>query len=202
MYANLGPGQLLELDPPSSSGVELVHSHRYVANRRRDKSREDRDAAHAACNLYTYCLDSPINHLDPSGLKVEVCWRRTDVHIFRQVGFLHYWLKIPGKATGRGTIDDKCCNSCICSETTQKDHTGQVGTCVEIGEDEKHGWSTGISGGYATYYACDQSCVDKLMVVGKSEGRFFWPWNDCHTTVVRILDQCCKSTVVWYATPM
>jgi hypothetical protein len=35
MYANLGPGHVAELDPPSSDGLDLLYSHEYVAARMR-----------------------------------------------------------------------------------------------------------------------------------------------------------------------
>ncbi len=57
MYANLGPGQIAERDPPSPNGVDVLYSHEYVAERMRER------------NLYGYCNNDPLTKADPSGLK-------------------------------------------------------------------------------------------------------------------------------------
>ena len=56
MYADLGPGQMVELDPPSPNGVDVLYSHEYVAERMRERS------------LYGYCGNDPTTLTDPSGL--------------------------------------------------------------------------------------------------------------------------------------
>ena len=56
MYANLGPGQIAERDPPSPTGVDVLYSHEYVAERMRER------------NLYGYCSNDPTNATDPLGL--------------------------------------------------------------------------------------------------------------------------------------
>lgn len=56
MYANLGPGQIAERDPPSPNGVDVLYSHEYVAERMRER------------NLYGYVGNSPMSATDPSGL--------------------------------------------------------------------------------------------------------------------------------------
>ncbi len=57
MYANLGPGHIAELDPPPADGVDVLYSHEYVAERMRER------------NLYGYVGNSPLQNLDPEGLK-------------------------------------------------------------------------------------------------------------------------------------
>ena len=57
MYADLGPGQEIDLDPPPPNGVDVLYSHDYVAARIRVDD-----------NLYQYCDSSPVNLTDPSGL--------------------------------------------------------------------------------------------------------------------------------------
>ena len=57
MYANLGPGHIAELDPPSPNGVDVVYSHEDVAAIMRER------------NLYGYCGNSPLTLTDPAGLE-------------------------------------------------------------------------------------------------------------------------------------
>jgi hypothetical protein len=39
MYADLGPGQTIELDEPSPTGVDLLYGHTYVFDRMRTRMR-------------------------------------------------------------------------------------------------------------------------------------------------------------------
>jgi len=71
MYADLGQGQMLDLDPPSPNGVDLLYSHEYVARRmRRWRSRRD---ALPTTNLYVYVHGRPTVFVDPFGLQAIDC---------------------------------------------------------------------------------------------------------------------------------
>ena len=71
MYADLGPGRMLDLDPPSPNGVDLLYSHEYVANRMRGQLSRPPTLAERT-SLYSYVTNNSVNYVDPSGLK-KVC---------------------------------------------------------------------------------------------------------------------------------
>lgn len=71
MYADLGPGQTIDLEPPSPNGVDLLVNHEYVAKRFRRPQPSPLSPAERA-HLYAYITNNPINRVDPSGLK-QVC---------------------------------------------------------------------------------------------------------------------------------
>ncbi len=58
MYADLGPGLEIDLDPPSPGGVELLFSHAYVQR-----------YARSTVNLLSYVQGNPLKYVDPLGLK-------------------------------------------------------------------------------------------------------------------------------------
>ena len=60
MYADLGPGHLIDLDEPLDD-VELLYSHKYVAQYVRWYT------DHPEGNLYSYAFSSPVDWTDPTG---------------------------------------------------------------------------------------------------------------------------------------
>lgn len=74
MYANLGTGQMIDLDTPSPNGVDLLYSHDYVANRLRSDMMSSPTLAERT-NLFAYVTNNPINYVDPLGLKKVCGWR-------------------------------------------------------------------------------------------------------------------------------
>jgi len=61
MYADLGPGQTIDLDRPSHDRMDLIYSHAYVAMQRRRDIEFDQ-------NLYEYVDGRPSSNVDPYGL--------------------------------------------------------------------------------------------------------------------------------------
>jgi len=71
MYADLGPGQMLDLDPLSPNGVDLLYSHEYVAGKMKSRASRRRalSIANEQTNLYVYVDSNPIRYVDPMGLE-------------------------------------------------------------------------------------------------------------------------------------
>lgn len=80
MYANLGPGQIAERDPPSPNGVDVMYSHEGVAEIMRER------------NLYRYVGNNPVISTDPSGLWELRC-RRMGVALYL---YKHCWVECDG----------------------------------------------------------------------------------------------------------
>lgn len=70
MYADLGLGQMIDLEPPSANGVDLLYSHEYVARRIRGRRPPPSSPAERT-NLYAYVTNNPVNRVDPWGLQAE-----------------------------------------------------------------------------------------------------------------------------------
>jgi len=60
MYHDLGQGQEIELEPPSSTGVDVLYSYQYML--RKIRRRPD-------SNLYRYADGNPAKSTDPTGLE-------------------------------------------------------------------------------------------------------------------------------------
>ena len=98
MYADLGPGQEIDLDPPPPNGVDVLYSHDYVASR-----------TGLSDNLYQYSDGNPVNLTDPSGLTPRIQFRAERAY------FLTWYTA--NKTTGLGWL--KGLPDCPCTLTVK-----------------------------------------------------------------------------------
>ena len=129
---------------------------------------------------YLYSVNTPTLYIDPSGLDIQICWRRNN--IVRACPCSHYWITTTFETVGSGP--GTCAGWCM----TQRSHEGEspVG-CTDAG--------TFCSNHLASYdcssYAAEL-CIDKLIQNGQSFGPFIPFVNDCSDAACSYVDQCCK----------
>lgn len=133
MYADLGPGQMLDLDLPSPNDVDLLFSHEYVAERTRNEKRPSSLTLAELLNIYAYVMNNPVNNVDPSGLATAS----------------KYYFCLEGVAACFGTCtctwsrgnfglitvmllaEAGCCAfSCLCGHASPKNQTNAMARCM------------------------------------------------------------------------
>jgi RHS repeat-associated protein len=145
-------------------------------------------------NLYEFCRSTPVALLDPSGKKVEVCCRGTQIcspidTANNCLGAKHCWTRTEtievGMGPGGGGVPGNNYD-CPSIGTTLNDHTG---------EGEKPGASC------TTIPGCDEECINGSLSLGTPTGLWAPPFNDCNSVMADILKKCnCPNTCLkWRA---
>ena len=127
-------------------------------------------------HLYVYAGNSPLNWIDPLGLKVYRCCREVQVNAAvdataRVLLLEHCYIKTDTVTAGMGPAGGgPLPSSPVGSRTEIVDHAGQTSVCEEIPD-------------------VNEACVDQELTIGRDTGRW-WPWNNCNTVVEDIFEQC------------
>ncbi len=127
---------------------------------------------------YVFNKNNAVNHIDPLGLKVQVCCREVNVpgvmvRIGNAVGTKHCWLKTDTKSAGMGPADDGELPGSPCGTATKiTDHSKETGECNEV-------------------YYVDEACVNKELEMGKSTGNWGL-MNQCNSFVGGVISRCAK----------
>jgi RHS repeat-associated protein len=137
----------------------------------------------AGINLYEYVNDSPLDGVDPDGLKVQLCCRNIQVNWFlngiaRIFNLKHCWIKTDTTEAGMGPAGSGALPACPFGvQTAIVDHSGessQPGTkCTDIPDE-------------------DEKCVNDSLNMGQSTGAW-GPFNNCNTFANGILKKCKKT---------
>ena len=132
-------------------------------------------------NLFQYARNNPLNSIDPTGLKVQVCCRPTEIgpvidFAFKILGLQHCFLKTDQQEGGMGPLGGGSLPyPPFGIETGIVDHRGQSGRsqCT----DAKN---------------TDEDCVNRVLSSRRATGT--WDGiNNCNTAVAQILLECrCK----------
>jgi len=146
-------------------------------------------------NRYAFVRNGPASLRDPSGLKVQVCHRQTNIPILGEwCGAQHYWIETDTESVGRGTRDKKC-NACPCAKTRQVDHSLEpTKTCIDPEDFLTSFYSVFYCNGTET--TTFEECVDEKLEAGTPLGPFIPILNDCKSFVSRVLAKCCEEVVI------
>jgi RHS repeat-associated protein len=151
-------------------------------------------------NLYLYSASNPVTYRDASGLVVEICCRIAHVPLAKRLGYDHCWIRTGTKVIGRGAVKGACCEgkplslNCLIdqSDITIADNVPRE--CVPVDEWSERGLGLPFQkySYCGTVSSCDEDCIDAALQIGADCGRWFWPFNDCNTTIQDILGKCCN----------
>jgi RHS repeat-associated protein len=139
----------------------------------------------AGVNFYRYVKNSPVDFVDPFGLKVQKCCRTPQINwwanfLIKLTGQKHCFIKTDKVTAGMGPANGGPLPACpLFTQTAVTDHSAEVispGECTDV---------PGV----------DEDCVNKSLGVGTPLGRWS-PWNQCNSFANGVLEKCstCKKT--------
>jgi len=129
-------------------------------------------------NTYTYVGNNPTKFIDPLGLDVYVCGRPADLPF--PLGLLnHEWLLTDIAEAGMGAEGG--------GVPAQNGNSDYPGTPVEVVDHKDE--STQDNAHCDKVENVDESCVNKLIRIGRPLGSF-GPTNNCQTFVMDVIIEC------------
>ena len=163
-----------------SNGLVHFPARTYSPDLMRWLSRDPEFFQGGSSNLYAYAANDPVNRRDPTGRKVEICRRATDVVPFD--GAEHWWIRTANKEAGM--TPDPVVTGGIFPNTVVSDHTGagdmDDSTCDPVDN-------------------VDEECVESFMQTNKYSEKAGWygddlgmygPVNTCQHWVDEVLSHC------------
>lgn len=132
-------------------------------------------------NTYAYVMGDPLSKVDPDGLKVERCCRKT---IITANTIPHCWIKTDTVQAGMN--DAPTCS--VAGGVGPGAASGYPGILVVVSD---HTCDTADR--CEEFPDIDEGCVNRELTIGRSLGRFLPPFNHCQSFVWDVFQKCSRS---------
>lgn len=136
-------------------------------------------------NTYVYAFATPLRWVDPDGLKVERCCRKTIITLNT---IPHCWIKTDTAQAGMN--DSPQCSAAGAGYGTSGSGgaSGYPGIPVYVSDH-----SCDQAESCEEFPDVDEDCVNSHLQIGTSLGRFIPPFNSCQSFVYEVFEKCSRS---------
>lgn len=136
-------------------------------------------------NLYGYAAHDPVNHVDPTGMQVELCKAPANMGAVVETifpGAEHWWLKTADVEAGMGPHPTKGG-----LETAIVDHAGRQGDCEEVLHVDEECVNSHLELDNVHRWKTPEGVFERRY--GRDTGGYR-PWNTCQSIIDDILTSC------------